>query len=47
MKMETVNENTKTKLVEKIGNGLGLFRPFPKITVCIRYFTVDNEFSIF
>jgi hypothetical protein len=29
------------------GNGLGFFRPFPEITVFIRYFTVDNKFGIF
>jgi hypothetical protein len=46
-----VTGNTKTELIEKIGmenrNGLGLFRPFPKITVFIRYFTVGNKFGIF
>jgi hypothetical protein len=36
-----VTENTETKSVEKIGNenGLSLFRPFPEITVFIRYFS--------
>jgi hypothetical protein len=47
MEMETVTENTETKSLEKNRNGLGLFRPFPKITIFIRYFTVVNEFSIF
>jgi hypothetical protein len=28
-------------------NGLGLFRPFPKITVFIQYFIVGNKFGIF
>jgi hypothetical protein len=28
-------------------NGLGFFRPFPKIAVFIRYFTVGNKFDIF
>jgi hypothetical protein len=49
--MEAVTENTKTELVEKfkIGNrnGLGLYRPFPEITVFIQYFTVGNKFGIF
>jgi hypothetical protein len=49
--MEAVTENTKTELVEKfkIGNrnGLGLYRPFPEITVFIQYFTVGNKFCIF
>jgi archaellum biogenesis protein FlaJ (TadC family) len=33
--METVTENTETESVEKLrnGNSLGLFRPFPEITV--------------
>jgi hypothetical protein len=31
----------------KSGNGLVLFRPFPEITVFIRYFTVGNKFGIF
>jgi hypothetical protein len=51
METETVTENTETESVEKLeirnGNGLGLFRPFPKITVFIRYFTVGNKFGIF
>jgi hypothetical protein len=44
-----VTENMKTESVEKlgIGNGLGLFRTFPEITVFIRYFTVGNKFGIF
>jgi hypothetical protein len=29
------------------GNNLTLFRPFPKITVFIRYFTVGNKFGNF
>ena len=47
--METVTENTETESVEKLGNGnsLGLFRPFPEITVFIRYFTIGNKFGIF
>jgi hypothetical protein len=38
--MERVTENTETKSVEKLGfgNGLGLFRPFPEITVFIPVF---------
>jgi hypothetical protein len=48
---ENGTENTETESVEKLRieneNGLGLFRPFPKITVFIRYFTSDNKFSIF
>jgi hypothetical protein len=44
-----VTKNTETESIEKlgIGNGLGLFRPFPKITIFIRYFTVGNKFGIF
>jgi hypothetical protein len=36
--MKTVTENTETESVEKIriGNGLGLFQPFPEITVFVR-----------
>jgi hypothetical protein len=48
---ETITKNTETESVEKLGigneNGLGLFRPFPEITVFIRYFTVGNKFDIF
>jgi hypothetical protein len=37
----------ETKLVEKFGNGngLGLFRPIPEITLFIRYFTASNKFG--
>jgi hypothetical protein len=46
-----VTENPETESVEKIGirngNGLVLFRPFPEITVFIRYFIVGNKFGIF
>jgi hypothetical protein len=49
--METVTKNTETESVEKmeIGNenGLGLFWPFSKINVSIRYFTVGNKLGIF
>jgi hypothetical protein len=45
------SENKETKLVQTVGNangnGLGLFRPFPKITIYIRYFTIGNEFVNF
>jgi hypothetical protein len=49
MEIETVTENTETKSEEKIenGNSLGHFRPFPEITVFIRYFTIGNKFGIF
>jgi hypothetical protein len=42
MEMESVE-----KLGIENGNGLGFFRPFPEITVFIRYFTVGNKFGIF
>jgi hypothetical protein len=47
MKIETVTENTETKLVEENGNDLDLVRLFPKIAVFIQYFTVITEFGIF
>jgi hypothetical protein len=42
-----LNENGYRKYGNGIGNGLDLFRPFPKITIFIWYFTVDNKFCIF
>jgi hypothetical protein len=44
-----VPANTEIKSVEKNRKRkrLGLFRPFPEITIFIRYFTVGNEFGIF
>jgi hypothetical protein len=46
-----VTKNTETESLVKIGigneNGLDLFRSFPEITIFIRYFIVDNKFSIF